>query len=1070
MTAVRWSQTARGRAVFAAQARSRFDAGEAELRPHVDAAIRAYLAKLRSVFAARGGKYLTAAAATTGDGGDFSEADADGLIDVLDQADVFGTILDQTIMPALRASLIPILKSGMGNPNAKSSLIAWRNQWLADRRQVLVDIPNAITDQLRTALRGAASVNGTSVDDARNLVQNMLDDGYPSWSGRAQLIARTETVGANNQGSLASMTSLADANGMTATKTWLATEDAATREDHADVDGTTVGLGDTFSVGEDDMSGPGDSSASAGNLCNCRCTLTYDFQSASGDQAGSVAADDPSSIDDAADLPDDAETDDQLAASAAADAPPTGVAIMGRLAPADAERFAVDGGEPADSMHVTLGYLAQTAAEFTDAQHAALMSALAPVAASMPVAAKAFAVAQFNPNDPDREPCAVVLVQSDELAALHDAVEHAISTTDTDLSTSFPTWIPHVTVAYDAGVDAVRPEMVGSDLTFDQIIVGVGGMQHVVGQVDPPDDNDGDQLTAAAPEAAVTAPTTPAPAAPAEATGGDTATPAVSDAALEPEGITWSGPLALLDTPSSDGRVISATGGTIRPLPQALSWQEESAPEHDGSIAVGRILSVEVRGNVLWGTGDWLDPNVTFDVGTAMAQVDAGLGFISVDLAVSEIGYADENGMPIDPMLYDGDGTYEVALAWELGGATILTFPAFADARITNEIPADETVPIMEAPIMPALSGTQTFAGATPESPTISEDGMSITLQDGTSCAVGDPIAWSGPDGTTIVGAISGINSEANEVTVTPPLDDDGVTQPPDETVSVTQLEPVPAGSGKPGMAGEAGLVASAAVQPYHAPYFAMRKFDGPHPITVDPDTGAVFGHLAQDGQCHLGKLAETGKCVTLASVREPNDNYDYFNVTALPTDDGQRVLVGRITVGTGHYGPGSYRGSVEHYDNTGTQAAVVHAYKDEWGIQVAGQLIHGVEPSKAQALAQSGASGDWRRTEPGGPLRLVAALSCNVAGFQIVPKVLNDYNGDQVGLVASGYVQPLPAKLGEIVLPSGKSIPTDDFEALVAACMEAATKHAAKRPAGSDELARARARLALIGSRRRVS
>lgn len=98
---------------------------------------------------------------------------------------------------------------------------------------------------------------------------------------RAEMIVRTELVRAMNKGQeLAKQDSkweLAD--------TWLAVKDTRTRHSHMIMDGATINPGQLFKVpifkkvggvdievGHDLMTGPGDPTASAGNVINCRCT------------------------------------------------------------------------------------------------------------------------------------------------------------------------------------------------------------------------------------------------------------------------------------------------------------------------------------------------------------------------------------------------------------------------------------------------------------------------------------------------------------------------------------------------------------------------------------------------------------------------------------------------------------------------------------------------------------------------------------------------------------------------------------------------------------------------------
>ena len=98
---------------------------------------------------------------------------------------------------------------------------------------------------------------------------------------RAMLIARTESMSAANA---AAMLTAADLDIMV-NKKWLSTNDIRTRRiprdqyDHLHMNGREVGFTDPFIVPStktiDAMEYPGDKSGSAGNVCNCRCTVTF---------------------------------------------------------------------------------------------------------------------------------------------------------------------------------------------------------------------------------------------------------------------------------------------------------------------------------------------------------------------------------------------------------------------------------------------------------------------------------------------------------------------------------------------------------------------------------------------------------------------------------------------------------------------------------------------------------------------------------------------------------------------------------------------------------------------------
>ena len=93
---------------------------------------------------------------------------------------------------------------------------------------------------------------------------------------RARLIARTESTTASNQAA----TFAAQQNGATK-KIWISAKDNRTRRrprnatDHLHADGQEVGINDYFIVSGELMMQPGDKKASAGNVCNCRCTVAF---------------------------------------------------------------------------------------------------------------------------------------------------------------------------------------------------------------------------------------------------------------------------------------------------------------------------------------------------------------------------------------------------------------------------------------------------------------------------------------------------------------------------------------------------------------------------------------------------------------------------------------------------------------------------------------------------------------------------------------------------------------------------------------------------------------------------
>jgi len=145
--------------------------------------------------------------------------------------------------------------------------------------QLATDITNTTKDQIRRYLVQSAEQNLTLPETI------VLLRGAGITDYRAELIARTETGRAANIGSMVGATS----TGLVTVKEWIAAKDNRTRRiprdqfDHLNMDGTKIPMDATFKLqnkkgGFDLMLHPCDSSGSAGDVCNCRCTLGYEAQ------------------------------------------------------------------------------------------------------------------------------------------------------------------------------------------------------------------------------------------------------------------------------------------------------------------------------------------------------------------------------------------------------------------------------------------------------------------------------------------------------------------------------------------------------------------------------------------------------------------------------------------------------------------------------------------------------------------------------------------------------------------------------------------------------------------------
>lgn len=226
-------------------------------------------------------------------------ADASGPdvnLNQLDQSGHWPNILQRHILPALGDLLLHVgpPSKHLSTAGALTQIKAWRANWLAQRTKMLVGVPDQITRQIRDAITEDAGMHGPDPRAAASIVKQLINPDAPTWKSRAATIARTEVVAANNQGGLASWGAVSQALGATGAqvlKTWLATEDVATRETHSDIDGTEIPIGETFTVGGSEMTGPGDDNADPAETVNCRCTLTYRVVDADGNDTDAAADD-----------------------------------------------------------------------------------------------------------------------------------------------------------------------------------------------------------------------------------------------------------------------------------------------------------------------------------------------------------------------------------------------------------------------------------------------------------------------------------------------------------------------------------------------------------------------------------------------------------------------------------------------------------------------------------------------------------------------------------------------------------------------------------------------------------
>jgi hypothetical protein len=140
-----------------------------------------------------------------------------------------------------------------------------------------LDKAESVLTTLKDKLKGQL-IEGINEGESIETIVGRLEEvyinaGYTDIEGSAlERIARTEVIGASNEGALESYK---QAN-IGLKKGWLAAMDELTRDTHIEADRRYsekgIDLDEDFEVGQDRMPAPGQGSL-ASEVCNCRCSI-----------------------------------------------------------------------------------------------------------------------------------------------------------------------------------------------------------------------------------------------------------------------------------------------------------------------------------------------------------------------------------------------------------------------------------------------------------------------------------------------------------------------------------------------------------------------------------------------------------------------------------------------------------------------------------------------------------------------------------------------------------------------------------------------------------------------------
>jgi hypothetical protein len=312
---------------------------------------------------------------------------------------------------------------------------------------------NAVGEELTDAAARELAAGIEAGEDTDALRARLLAlfgrDGTALGSGRAARIAVTETTRAWNAAAHGAAEAYA-ADGLAVVKQWRTRQDSRVREAHREAEGQLRLVDETFTVGGYAMRFPGDPTAPADLVINCRCVLAVSASERSASLMASTEGPHPGGM----------------------------IALIPTAE--DAGRIAVDGGEAAEELHCTLRILTEDAADWSDVQRAGVVAAVeAAVTACVdgPVDARLFGVNQWNPAD------APVWVWATGDAGGTSRITDVLNAVDAALGRvpelpplldPYTPYVAHVTAQYGGNPAAAMVDRLGP-ITFDRVRVVFAG-------------------------------------------------------------------------------------------------------------------------------------------------------------------------------------------------------------------------------------------------------------------------------------------------------------------------------------------------------------------------------------------------------------------------------------------------------------------------------------------------------------------------------------------------------------------------------------------------------------------
>ncbi|MEV6738695.1 phage minor head protein [Streptomyces sp. NPDC051104] len=508
----------------------------------------------------------------------------------------------------------------------------------------------AVGERLAEAARQelAAGVDaGDSIEQLRaRLRERFAREGAQLGDAREERIARTEAGRAWNTATLEAARAVTGTDAPIV-KQWISQRDDRVRHDHKEANGQIRLLGEHFTVGGIPMDAPHDPTAPANQVVNCRCVLAvHPERRASAFDRDQVPSTGVFDLKEMGRIVQDAvrramsttRADYQLVPSEPQPVTAAGgnTGAMIALVPSDEDlaRLAIDGGEPADELHLTMWFLGKADA-FPAHQRASLIDLLREELQDRglgPVPGRIFGVNRWNGNGD--EPCWVWAVSDDTgddrpesspyLHELRNVAGYAIRHSELDdeqVPDQHSPWVAHVTAAYGDGDLLTELEDRLGAVTFDRVRIAFAG-EYTDIPLGPQQEEDTMPATAQADVMAEPITTR------AWSTPGDTA-------------------IAFENEQTGDGRVFTPGSLYWDRDPKPLQYAEEMGMGHDGAELCGAINTVMRDGNRITASGVLYLNRPTGQDAVMLLEQEAPLG-VSVDLDDVDVEFVDKTLDPED--------------------------------------------------------------------------------------------------------------------------------------------------------------------------------------------------------------------------------------------------------------------------------------------------------------------------------------------------------------------------------------------------------------------------------------